>query len=51
MIGVVPRSVPQRDRIAECCNLTYDVGLDAGCYKCGVYTLPRDFARLIDGVE
>lgn len=32
-------------------NLTYKVGIDAGCYKCGVYTIPRDFPRLIDGVE
>jgi hypothetical protein len=32
-------------------NLTYDIGLNAGCYKCGVYTIPRDFPRLIDGVE
>ncbi len=32
-------------------NLTYDVGIDAGCYKCGVYTIPRDFPRLIDGRE
>lgn len=32
-------------------DLTYDVGINAGCYKCGVYTLPRDFARLLDGRE
>jgi hypothetical protein len=32
-------------------NLTYDVGLNAGCYKCGVYTIPRDFPRLLDGQE
>lgn len=29
-------------------DLTYDVGLNAGCYKCGVYTIPRDFPRLLD---
>ena len=32
-------------------GLTYDVGLNAGCYKCGVYTIPRDFPRLLDGLE
>lgn len=32
-------------------NLTYDVGVNASCYKCGVYTIPRDFPRLIDGRE
>lgn len=32
-------------------KLTYDVGVNAGCYKCGVFTIPRDFPRLIDGVE
>ena len=32
-------------------ELTYDVGLNAGCYKFGVYTIPRDFPRLIDAHE
>lgn len=32
-------------------GLGYDVGIDAGCYKCGVYTIPRDFPHLLDGEE
>ncbi len=38
-------------RLQKRYGLSYDVGLNAGCYKCGVYTITRDFPRLLDGAE